>query len=294
MPGVSRSTSSAATTKKKSSGELNPYETIASNWYKNKPYGFDFHDRSSNGDVDKGVRIYLPISPENIQVVTHFATNVVTTLYGVIEEHSEVRYYDIVIRGTTGMVPQWVLPEDNTPTVSEQQGRTSFEGGSISLGGALPEVTNTISQLKNLGDNINDALKGGPDNHTGVNPSQSGYQAFHSLYKYFLKYKKDAAGIGTQGTDQRSTHPLQFLNYKDNIKYDCSPQSFTLTRSADNPMLYNYEISLRAYNLRNVDQIDNEADQLSKFGLGDIKSQGAFTKLSNAAGRAASVISAVF
>jgi hypothetical protein len=72
------------------------------NWYQALPYGF------KNVRRDGSVRImFLPISPSNIQVVTHYATNIVPTLYGTVEEHSEQRYFDITISGTTGFSPRY-------------------------------------------------------------------------------------------------------------------------------------------------------------------------------------------
>ena len=139
-----------------------------------------------------------------------------------------------------------------------------------------------------------------------------------------LKYKKDTAGerpastggflgglgagigqtldvgnFSTGTSEKRKVHPIQFLNYKDNIKYDCVPVDFTLTKSKDSPMLYNYEIRLRAYNLRNVNAsgikdspsiLDNN---LAKLGLDGLESQSLFSSMSAIAGDASTLISAV-
>ena len=80
-----------------------PYIVSMDNWYKALPYGFRFSPR----DGSASVICYLPLSPENITVSTHFGTNIIPTLYGTIEEHSEQRYYDIVLSGTTGFAPKY-------------------------------------------------------------------------------------------------------------------------------------------------------------------------------------------
>jgi len=193
------------------------YKVTETNWYKTLPYGFAFFDRKSKGDQKVGYSgstiFYLPISPSNINVTTHFATNVVTTLYGVVEEHSEVRYYDIVISGTTGMTPIFNKERNNnskdsvknnigspdsvnTSKIVNPLGRTAFQNSSIDLGGFLPEVTNVISQVKNSVSEIGDFLSNGPKNYTGVTPYQNGYMAFHNFYRFLLKYKLDTAGRG--------------------------------------------------------------------------------------------------
>jgi len=102
-------------------------------------------------------------------------------------------------------------------------------------------------------------------NLSGVDVQRTGYAAFHNLYKLFLYYKRDTSGqTNTATRNAGDPHPLVFLNYKDNNKYDCSIQKFVLARSAENPMLYNYDITLRAYNLQKLD-----ADPSAKFDLAD-------------------------
>ncbi len=289
------------------------YAVEPTNWYKTLPYGFAFSDRKSKDDGggrSNSTIFYLPISPNNINVTTHFATNIVTTLYGVVEEHSEVRYYDIVISGTTGFAPQYNKEQNSSgadgsradkkqPSSAETAnfinplGRTSFQNDSIDLGGFLPEVTNIISQANNLRTEIGDFLGGGPKNYTGISPYQNGYVAFHNFYRFLLKYKLDMAGKGVNGPVKRvsDAHPLQFLNYKDGVQYDCIPVDFTLMRSAESPMLYNYSIKLRCFNLRSVNAKAQEQGQLAKVGLGDIKSQSLFSSLSGAASSASTLLS---
>ena len=50
------------------------------------------------------------------------------------------------------------------------------------------------------------------------------------------------------------------MNYKDNNQYDVSIQQFQLTRDASEPFLYNYNITMRAYNLRNADEAEIALD----------------------------------
>ena len=276
-------------------GKTKPiYEVEPTNWYKSLPYGFVFFNRqaSSSNFQQNSSTFYLPILPSNINVTTHFATNIVTTLFGVVEEHSEVRYYDIEISGSTGIAPRWVGVRSQEAPVDTitSEGRASESNFNIDLGGFLPEITNTINQVKNL---VSDAVGGGPSMRTGVDVNKTGYMAFHNFYRFLLAYKKDASGTSQLGNTKRKTHPLQFLNYKDRLKYDCAIQSFTLVRSAENPMLYNYSIKMRAFNLRNVDANPPELDQLAKLGLGDITGQSVFSDITSRVGAAATLLGAV-
>jgi hypothetical protein len=292
-----------------------PYSVDASNWYKSYPYGFQFFSSEAKEADGPSETFWLPISPKDINVTTHYATNIITTLYGVIEEHSEVRYYDIVMQGNTGIAPKYTTSFKETPTASDGRDNFSPQGG-INLGGFLPEITNTV----NAATNLVKAISGGPGaNETGIAPEQSGYYAFHNFYKFLLRYKIDTAPAPTSNgtasvsdlsnkamslaksaigsavdslSDKRAVHPLQFLNYKDSIKYDCVPISFTLTRSAENPMLYNYSIRLRAYNLRSVDSQPSEDNLLVRLGLGSL-SGSLFSKITSVVGNASTLLSGI-
>lgn len=250
------------------------YTVEAQNWYTAKPYGFKINFRNGTSTV-----MFLPISPSNLTISTNFATNVVSTLYGTVEEHSEVRYYDISIEGTTGMAPKFVDPsmpaKDADPGASyskaKKPGRsTASVAESISAGGFFSKTLGVLNQIKNKSA---DLLDGGVKAKSGIAANNSGYVAFHNLYRVLLKYKKDASGVEGGGA-RRSKHPLTFFNYKDNNQYDVVVRSFTMRRSADNPMLYNYSIQLRGYNLTNIGKsIDEDlSKRLADLGLNGIDS----------------------
>jgi hypothetical protein len=256
------------------------YKPEQSNWYSAKPYGFKFYPRGS----EIPFTMFLPINPSNLTISTPFATNIVTTLYGTIEEHSDVRYFDISIEGTTGISPQFVEPghgEDGGTLYQSLRlsGRSTVSvASSISAGGFFSK---TLAAVNAVIGKASDLVNGAPKPKTGVFSEQSGYVAFHNLYRFLLNYKKDAAGV-TDETD-RTRHPLTFFNYKDNNQYDVIVRSFSLRRSAENPMLYNYSIQLRGYNLSTIqapisDSLQNRLAQLGLNGvdssslLGDIKS----------------------
>jgi hypothetical protein len=226
------------------------------NWYKQKPYGFVFTDREGTRST-----FYLPIAPSNINIITHFATNVLATMYGTVEEHSEQRYYDITISGTTGMSPRYFNTVSGQVSADESTiGRAGYPVGSLIDTGGFARRTQALvdAALNNAAD-----LFGGERGTTGIDLEKTGYVAFHNFYRWLLLYKKDTSGE-VSGDAVRGGHPLQFVNYKDNNMYDVAIQNFQLTRSADNPMLYNYNIVLRAYNLRSPDDSGNVKDVLDR------------------------------
>jgi hypothetical protein len=277
------------------------YQVNTTNWYKTLPYGFVFFNRNVN-DKDPEVNapdskiFYLPISPSNIRVTTNFATNAVTTLYGVVEEHSPIKWFDISITGTTGISPRYYNEKSSKQTKDDSfksTGRSAFDSSPFfDLGGFLPEITNMVNQVKNVASSIGEE----PTYDTGVSADKSGYAAFHNFYRYLVKYKNDAAGVGHLGNSQRkSTKLLQFLNYKDGIKYDCIPLTFELTRSANDPMMYNYSINMRCYNLVSINNIDQDVTPGSKFRLVEdqdrLNDTSAFAKLADVTSSVGTLVS---
>jgi hypothetical protein len=257
--------------------------TIAENWYMIHPYTFKFTSRDG-----QKFAFHLPISPSNLNITTHFATNVISTMYGTVEEHSEQRYFDITISGTTGMSPKYhditdiqKVPSGGRSTFTIKDSFLPDTGGFFKRTKALIEKTvGKVSELIN-----------GPDKaKAGIDFNATGYMAFHNFYRFLLLYKKDTSGEINPGVKRRgdktsSGHPLTFINFKDNNQYDVAISTFNLTRDASNPLLYNYNIVMRGYNLRTAGKdvlAKTDVDQRSKIlGLTDVKSGSIFSKMAN-------------
>jgi hypothetical protein len=274
------------------------YATEPSNWFKAPPYGFRWQNREG-----KQFFMMLPISPSNIQITTHYATNVVTTLYGTVEEHSEQRYFDIRMSGVTGMTPRFVEAMEAQQLAqlkaNSSTGRLSYgdsTDGRIGIssdiaGGFFAKTIGTVNAALNK---AQDVISGREDqNRSGVFLNKSGYLAFHRLKKFFLKYKADMVGLDPNNpnvinSDERkpgsdnNLHPLMFMNYKDNCKYHCSIQKFDVIRDAANPLMYSYNIVLRAYNIEPIDSLQGDVgNRLADFGLDGVKSSSLLTEVKN-------------
>ena len=254
------------------------------NWYKQSPYSFIFTD--NNGTV---YQFNLPISPSNLTITTHFATNVISTMYGTVEEHSQQRYFDISISGTTGMAPSYSMYKEvgsfsnmldyevklkRSLGLMAEPGRSSFTVKGV-LGEKIDNIgfaRRTTNLIANIADQASDILGETLPPPTGIstNSVQTGYTAFHNFYKFLLKYKQDVAN-NTNATN-RKKHPLTFICWKDNTQYDVAINNFQLMRDANDPMLYKYSISIRGYNLNQAGATsaatrENESDRLANLGL---------------------------
>ena len=158
----------------------------------------------------------------------------------------------------------------------------------VPLGGFFSKTVGALNQLKNK---AADLLDGGAKAETGVYTKQTGYFAFHNLYKFLMRHKKDASGAdGSVGF--RTAHPLTFFNYKDNNQYDVVIRNFTVTRSAENPMLYNYNITMRGYNLRGIEEktSDDLTQRLKDLGLSGVDSSSLLGNIKNLSSNAKSII----
>lgn len=266
------------------------YQTDPSNWYTAKPYGFKMTMR--DGSV---FTFFLPIAPSNLQINTLFATNIIPTLYGTVEEHSDVRYHDIVISGTTGIAPRYVNPGAGQPADNvsplRQAGRSSFPiADGVSLGGLFSKTLGVLNTIK---DKAADLLSGPAKPETGVFTDQSGYLAFHNLAKFLLRHKKDASGADGK-TGVRTAHPLVFFNYKDGTQYDVVVRNFVVSKDANNPMLYNYQITMRGYNLQSVGGKVTEdiTQRLRDLGLDGIDSSSILGDIKGIANGAKAIVGA--
>jgi hypothetical protein len=279
------------------------YQVDPNNWYKAKPYGFKINLRNN-----KTMVMFLPISPSNLTINTNFATNVIPTLYGTIEEHSPIRYFDISIEGTTGIASAHPIPSKivDTKTLNmqgaynETTGKTrstfSVAAGVVSSQAAGGFFQRTIETINRISQKANDIVNGPEKPKNAISASSSGYYAFHNLYRALLKYKRDASGVSNQDGN-RTNHPLTFFNYKDNNEYDVVVNNFTMRRSADNPMLYFYSIQMRGYNLRTIGEnqkISSEySDRLKKLGLGGVVGSSQLNQAKTLASQARAIVGAV-
>lgn len=275
------------------------YQPVLSNWFTAKPYGFRYTPKDGKG----AMVMYLPIAPNNLSITTQFATNLIPTLYGTVEEHSAVRYYDITIEGTTGMVPKYVTP-DSPGSAFPNKGRSAFavkQSLSTKAGGFFAKTLQTAENILQSASNIVNQFNGSGA-LSGVQLDQTGYYAFHNLYRFLLKYKKNVSGSDASSKGKARTTklpPLVFFNYKDNNEYSVVIKNFTLRRDASNPMFYNYSITMRGYDLKAADQAtsidENESVDalLQDLGLDGVKDSVLLGTIKNVASEAKGILGSV-
>jgi len=287
------------------------YTVKAKDWHKTYPYRFviRFSDRS----VDY---IYaLPVPPSVYNVATIIPSRATATLGGVVEESSAVVFFNISMQGTFGQAIS--KQEGYTPAGRADEFRRVFTSGGL-IGSALSTLTNTtgnilkatqgtVNPFELLGsaqmpysssfvnadtkpsEGIVKDLIGSVSNifsPNEVTPSNAltttggnGFTEVHAFQNFLLAYQKLASA-------RPNEYSLHFQNVKDNCEWRCilsSPPAFS--KNAQRPMIYDYQISLTAWDLKPIGTVIPAIDRFGPDGdLADINSAsatGAFTKMAN-------------
>lgn len=186
----------------------------ASLFYQILPYRFLILQASTDANNQAIYKIIstfvLPINPTALAMSTSFAANNTSLADGMLVESNSIKMVDFALKGTTGVLP-----------FRDTQANT--------YGGVFGRTTQAINQLVNT------------VNPTQQNPvfDNTGYVQFHKLYQFLEAW----AYASKTSIDIRLAFDMQ----KDNMTYLVTPKTFNLTRDADSPLEYNYDITFQAW-----------------------------------------------
>lgn len=202
-------------------------------------------DRSGNiksyevikNNAGKLMAYTLPISPNNISISMPFAMRTTILADGVLVESNGIPLKQIVINGTTGIMPYREVNE------------TSYDAADIG------SIFNTVNAGRSLVASFQSFL---PQTSNFQKSDQffdnTGYEQFHKLSEFLQYY----AFLAKQPENRMLRLALDLA--KDNITYLVTPKNFALVRSAENPLEYKYSIALEAWK-----RIKIEGNQSQKF-----------------------------
>lgn len=232
-------------------------------WDKEYPYEFfvGTEDEANSNIVNRSdfltgftsPNIILNIAPSSISVNIPFANSVVATNRGILEEHNGVVFRMISISGTTGIAPV------------KESGRPPSPTGAIAAANAIfPGATSAVENLFKSGSKL---IGGSPIDTSTVDPSTTGYYNFWRLNNFLIEYAE------AKKSSENQSLRLVFSAPKDNIAYICTPVGFDLKRDASNPLLYRYNITLKAWGLTS-DQaaIPIVTDEVTRDNILSVKS----------------------
>lgn len=216
---------------------------IQDNWDALFPYQLLIIEKTDQGtnsysaDTIKD-RFTLPIPPQALSISMPFAITGSVTQGGYIEEHNGAPVRDIVLSGTTGL-----LPLRGTVSKANQLESSGIETVFAGTVGGIQNIQTAVSQVGNkLGvgtgsinaltedelENDSDAIKG------------TGYYQF-LLLKRFLETYASRKKAGEKNLR------LGFAVWKESEVYLVTPVNFRVDRNASSGLEYPYTLQLRAW-----------------------------------------------
>lgn len=209
----------------------------AEKWSKVFPYQFRILRAQKGGGYTTVDTFTLPLTPQQLSITMPFAIETKVTLRGIVEEHGGAPLHQISFSGTTGVYPY--------RSSTDRPQSPNFLGSIFA--GTVTASTSLISQINTLVNGNNDKSNlEVPKEADGTNPGLrgTGYYQFHLLHKFLEKYALQKRGASYIPSDSSIEKPeelrLAFCMWKDDWIFLITPKQFTLSRSAQNPFLYNY------------------------------------------------------
>lgn len=217
-------------------------DTIASErWDQSHPYQLLVVEAQGNGVYRRkagvGWTYTLPIPPESLNFTMPFAINTTATMSGgVVEEHNAAPFRMIDISGTTGVL--FGKGEAKTPTSS-----TFVESV---FAGSIAAADRTRTAASNLS----------PNNQAATPPNLINKSEFLDLNSFgkltgfyqlkLLQYMLEAYAELKKTPEGRNAR-LAFAMHKDQSVYLVTPISFSVPRTAQQPLEYPFHLSLKAW-----------------------------------------------
>ncbi len=190
---------------------------------------------------------HLPITPQQLNITDNYAINTSATLRGILEEHSGVRFKNIVIQGTFGVWPgrPSIVKPPGTPGVLQSL-----------LGGTIAAAQNVVGQFQSV---VNAALTGtAASKPTTITPGAptddekglgTGYYQTIMLQQFLEQYAEAKRNPDNAGWR------LVFDIPKQNQSFVVTPIAFTWNENVNKPMEINYNLQLKAW--RRIDLKDS-------------------------------------
>lgn len=181
--------------------------------------------------------LQLPITPQQLQISTQYAIATSATQKGVVEEHSGVRFKNIICSGTMGVWPH--RPNTGVKLESPSITQTLFGG--------------TLNAVTNLDNQVNSLVRSVTQNHPAPKPqpvepakAPGGYNGtgyvYAMLWEQFLEQYAEMKRF-----PQFSSYRLVFDIPKQNQSFIVTPIQFTWNQSADSPNEIKYSFQLKAW-----------------------------------------------
>lgn len=212
--------------------------SLSLNWNKLFPFQLVIMERKEGiWSIAKSPSPFtLPIGPQSLSIDMAFAFQVEATQGGIIEQSNGAPFRDIVLQGTTGVLPL-------RGTVEKPASFNVAQGIFAGTVNASQAFASQAAQSLNLAQPQNIIPEADFDKNSGgfsIGES-TGYFQFLLLKRYLEWYanvKKTSAGVNLC---------LGLAVWKEKEIYLVTPNKFTVSRSAQAGLTYNYTLAMRAW-----------------------------------------------
>jgi hypothetical protein len=267
------------------------WEVNGQDWYKIFAYQFKV--------VRPGGTPYyytLPIPPQAYECKPIIPSKVTPTIGGVTEENSAVTFWLINMSGTTGISASRAEGDEKTRKQVAGKFRETISTTGL-LSGTFANIDRIINKAVGVLDTAGNIIQAFDDKNptpglntisgatgevvgavnnallpplpysaSAVNGVTNGFTEAEELQKFFYIYQK----LKSENPDD---YNLYFINYKTNQQWRVIVKSFSLQKSAQNPMLYRYGISLQGWDVTPSSSDPADRVETNRFGQnGDLKS----------------------
>lgn len=210
-------------------------------WNQSFPYQLLVVSKDGDGIYTIQSTFTLPIPPESLSISTPFAIVSSVTVGGIVEEHNGAPIRNITLSGTTGVLP---LKGSATQLKDATLPQAIFAGTINAFTKTASAVGSLVGKSQESPNLVSDSDIANIDGSAGFTASPgitSGYYQFRLLQQYLEDYITLKKTL--KGRDAR----LAFAMWKDQAVYLCTPTGFNVSRSAGQPLEYQYNLTFRAW-----------------------------------------------
>ncbi len=194
---------------------------------------------------------FLPITPQQLSITDAYSINTSATLRGVLEEHSGVRFKNIVVQGTFGVWP-------GRPSIANPPGTPSVLQSVF--GGTIAAAQNVATQFQSIINNVTTGsfankpvtIRPGDDDDP-ENGLGTGYYQTLMLTQFLEQYAE------AKRNPANASWRLVFDIPKQNQSFVVTPVAFTWNENVNRPMEINYNLQFKAW--RRIDLDDTLVSQ---------------------------------
>lgn len=224
------------------------------NWNKVFPYRFVILKANSSGgySLHNNLAVTLPITPQDIQITSQFASSLTVGSRGILEEHNGLRVKQITFTANTGILisrPNFTLEDKIDGNVQ------------AIFGGTVQAVRDFGSAVANVFPKSQAGLANAPDATLQFN----GYYQYHAIRAFLELYAE------LKSKPQGRGYRLGLDMGKDRVVYLVTPNSFSTRKSAASPMEYIYTFSCTAWSSLDSRSKEVKAEEFLGNSTSDIQ-----------------------